>query len=343
MARNHAATGKWGAVVLGVGCVLVPAPGPASAQTRERERSVTVTGPRGRSIDRHFQSTVGPGGIDRGATISRPGATYSREATVSRGFAPMPPPAPMMARGWAGPGRPPVVLERNVYMAPRGGVSAAEAFGIGALGGVVGTGAGLLLGRALMPPPPPPVPLVVTPAPVIVGSAPIVAAAPPPVVVAAPPVVYQPAPVVVSPPSEVDQAIGRLASWHENSRKQACYVLGRLGDPRAVPALVDVLKTDRSAAVRVAAATAIGEIGDPSSIVYLERVVTYDKKDDVRDAATASLSRLHQIAATRAQAQLASRRPASTPAEAVSVPLGPAEPVPPPPTPIAPSPGVRRD
>ncbi|MFO0908820.1 MAG: hypothetical protein U0794_10760 [Isosphaeraceae bacterium] len=57
-------------------------------------------------------------------------------------------------------------------------------------------------------------------------------AGPPPVVVATPPpaVVYQQA--APAPPDEVSEAILALGSWHENSRKQAAYVLGRLGDTR---------------------------------------------------------------------------------------------------------------
>ena len=90
----------------------------------------------------------------------------------------------------------------------------------------------------------------------------------------------------------------RLQSFYSGSRKEAAYTLGRLGDPRAVPSLVHVLKYDNFKDVRVAAAIALGEIGGSEAAVALERTSIYDHREDVRKAATTALERLN----TKAQA-----------------------------------------
>ena len=52
-----------------------------------------------------------------------------------------------------------------------------------------------------------------------------------------------------------------------------CFALGKLGDPRAVPALVEVLEDQRHVfETRQAAAFALGLIADPSSKEALERL-----------------------------------------------------------------------
>ncbi|MFO0953116.1 MAG: HEAT repeat domain-containing protein [Isosphaeraceae bacterium] len=202
---------------------------------------------------------------------------------------------------------------------------------------MVGTGATLLLNKAISSPPPPQ-PVYVAPAPVVVGPAPVVVApAPPPAVVVNPPVRYIQAPqqtIVVDP---VAQAIGRLSSNHDNSRKEGAVVLGRLGDARAVPALINVLKTDRNKDVRIAAATALGQIGDPRGAIVLERAIVYDKKQEVRDAAAAALASMPRPAPS-ASLEVAPGTPVAqaypnTNAASGSVPLEPAEAVPPPPSP----------
>jgi hypothetical protein len=117
-------------------------------------------------------------------------------------------------------------------------------------------------------------------------------AAPPP-----PPVVVAPAPVVVppQPPPVFDpfaDALGRLKSFHASSRRDGALTLGRIGDPRAVPALNERLEHDFDKEVRVAAAYALGEIADERGAVALEKASLYDKRHEVRDAAKLALQKL---------------------------------------------------
>ena len=162
-----------------------------------------------------------------------------------------------------------------------------------------------------------------------------------PVVAGPPGVVYQPGQVPAQAqvaPDPVAMAVSRLSSHHDNSRRDGAITLGRLGDPRAVPALVNLLKNDRSKEVRAAAATALGEIGDPQSAIVLERAIIYDKKQDVRNAASVALSRMpRELPATSVPSAGAGGQPGvitSEPAATNSVPgLEAPESVPPPPTP----------
>jgi len=325
--------GKGVVVALGLGAGFGPVVGPSTARAQVRERSVTVTGPGGRTLERHFESRVGPGGIDRELSVRRPGgATLDRQIHISRPAAPpvgrmggfVPPP----------PGGRNVFIERNVFVnggGGRGGLSRAESFGLGAgIGAAVGAGAGLLTGALLSRPPAPPPPVVVEQPVVVAAPQPVVVASPPPVVVASPPPVVVASPPATVLPQPVALAMQRLQSHHDNSRRDGCLTLGRLGDDRAVPALIDRLKNDPSREVRAAAATAIGAIGDPNSAVVLERAIVYDKKQDVRDAAAAALARIQHSRDFAAQS-------AGVPVEAAdpgAIPLTrPIESVPPPPTP----------
>jgi hypothetical protein len=330
--RNMARWLETARMMAAFGLVAVVAAVPATALGQTRERDVEITGPKGRTIDRQFKSTVTPNGINRQTTITRPGGTFTRDVNISR-------PAPAV-RGWVPQGRPPVFIGGPRFIGG-GGISGGEAFGLGALGAAVGTGAGLLLGRAMAPPPA----VVVAGPPVVVAAPGVIVAGPPAVMGGAGPG-YAPVRVLPPPNPEVNQAIGRLASWHESTRKESCYVLGRIGDPRAVPALVDVLKNERSKDVRVAAATAVGQIGDPSSAIFLQRVTIYDKNQEVRDAATAALARMPREEPATTPAQAAPRYSSSavsSPAPVQSEPptrLEPAaESVPPPPTPVLPGVG----
>jgi hypothetical protein len=256
-----------------------------------RERDTTITGPRGRTAERDLKSTITPGGIDRQTIIRRPGgATFERDVHINRspGFA-----------GGAGGFRPVptgrnVFIERNVFVnnRPGWGWSPLANFGLGA---ALGAGTGLLLGSALASPPPPP-PIYVAPAPVVVAA---------PGTVVRPPVVIQPAAPATVVVDQVALAVNRLRSNHDHSRRDACYTLGRLGDPRGVPALIDRLKNDRATEVKVAAATALGQIGEPGSAIVLERATIYDKKQEVRDAAATALAMIHQRTAASASASVA--------------------------------------
>ena len=125
------------------------------------------------------------------------------------------------------------------------------------------------------------------------------------------------------PPDEVALMTQRLQSFYWNNRKEAAYTLGPLGDPRAVPSLIHVLKYDLHKDVRIAAAIALGEIGGSEAAIALERSSIYDHKEDVRHAAATALERLN------AKAKAAAADVAAG-GEAACVPL--------PPEPTTPSP-----
>ena len=158
-------------------------------------------------------------------------------------------------------------------------------------------GVGMFAGSALASSPPPPQPVYAVPPPGYVIQ-------PAPGAVYNPQQTYSPTqPLQPSQTPTVDpvaEAVTRLQSHHANSRRDGAYALGRLRDPRAIPALIDRLKNDSDVDVRVAAATAMGDIGDPRSAVYLERVTIYDKKQKVRDAAALALTRLPRESASTA-------------------------------------------
>jgi hypothetical protein len=124
---------------------FLAAAAPAAAQVFERD--TTITGPRGRSVERDVRIERGPGEIDRQIRIRRPGGTFERDARIQRGFGPGP-------RGYYGP-RPGYYVNSFVFAPPPPPV----AFGFGA------PFFSLFLGS------PPPPPVVVAPPPV--ASAPI--------------------------------------------------------------------------------------------------------------------------------------------------------------------------
>ena len=127
--------------------------------------------------------------------------------------------------------------------------------------------------------------------------------APPP-----PPIFIAPAPVFVAPPQPPPvfdpfaDALGRLKSYHASSRRDGALTLGRIGDPRAVPALNERLEHDFEKDVRVAAAHALGEIADERGAVALEKASLYDKRHEVRDAAKLSLQQLPRPGEVRTRA-----------------------------------------
>jgi HEAT repeat protein len=90
----------------------------------------------------------------------------------------------------------------------------------------------------------------------------------------------------------VADALKRLQSNHDNSRRDGALTLGRLGDARAVPALMQRLRFDEDTDVRAAAAYALGDIGDPQARPALERAAMYDRKKQVRDEAALAIGRL---------------------------------------------------
>jgi hypothetical protein len=183
----------------------------------------------------------------------------------------------------------------------------------GSAGGGSFTSFGLFFG----PPAPPPVvfgpPLVTVVEPV-----------PPPLVVVREPERYRVGvPVVEVDPVGVE--VERLtSSWHGGSREDAARVLGRLGDARAVPPLMEKLRFDRDPDVRAASAWALGEIGDPRAAEYLERATVYDKKKGVREAAEKALLRLEtaEVVVEEGPVLVEGAAEMSTPAPLAGLPKG---------------------
>jgi hypothetical protein len=239
------------------------------------ERRAKKSGPNGGTIERSIRTERGQGYIDRQIDIKRPGgATLSRDTRIltGPGGRPMGGPAPGMARFAPPPGPP--------RFAPRPSFSSALI-----------AAPFLSFSFNSPPPPPPPPPVVFVPEPVYAYPA-------PPTVIVAPQPRYVEVPAPEPPPQQVAvadpmaDAIGRLRSFHANSRRDGSLTLGHLGDDRAVPALMDRLERDGDRDVRVAAAWALGEIGDTRSAVALERAALYDKKHEVREAANIAYRRL---------------------------------------------------
>jgi hypothetical protein len=243
----------------------------AGAWSQTFERDTTITGPRGRTIQRQVEIQRSPGMIDRQIQIKRPGGTFERQVQIQRTPAGSP-----WRPAWGGPGPRPLWFPRPAVIGPAG-----PAFGLG-LGFLAVPSFNFAFGGGGLVPPP------------VVGPVP-----PPGVPLAGPP---------GGPPQPPDQVVleaQRLQSFHANTRKDAAYKLGRLGDPRAVPSLIHVLKYDSWKDVRIAAAIALGEIGGSEAAVALERCAIYDHKDDVKKAATTALERLN--AKAKAGAPVASR------------------------------------
>jgi hypothetical protein len=233
-----------------------------SARGQTLERDTTITGPRGRTVERQVEIQRRPGSIDREFQIKRPGGTFERQVQIQRS------PAMRAVRGpgLGGPWRGGPWFPRPVVVAP-----AVPAFGLGLFavpsfnfafgGGGVGP----------------------------VGP------------VAGPMGPGVPAAGVPPPPDQVALMTQRLQSFYPSNRKEAAYTLGRLGDPRAVPSLVHALKYDMFHDVRIASAIALGEIGGSEAAITLERCSIYDKRDDVRKAATTALARLNAKANAEAR------------------------------------------
>jgi HEAT repeats len=232
----------------------------AASQVVEKERETTVTGPRGRTIQRDIKVERGPGFINRQVEVKRPGETIVRDTTIRTGGGGGRSFVPTYAgpRYFGGPRfvenvivqRPPVVsavvgLPALGFFFGGGGGGGGPAFGGGGGGGGGGPGGG--------PPPGP------------------------------------------QPPPGFDpfaDALGRLKSFHGSSRRDGALTLGRIGDPRAVPALNERLEHDFDKEVRVAAAVALGEIADERGAVALEKAALYDHRNDVREAAKLALKKI---------------------------------------------------
>lgn len=225
------------------------------------ERDTRLTGPRGRTIERDVRVERGPGYVDRRIEIKRPGETLIRDTRASTGPGGRP-----WGPGGGGPrfhGGPPIIEEVIVQRPP-----------------VFSTFVGVPFFNLFVGSAPPP-PVVVYPEPVFV---------PPPVVVYPPPQPVAPPPQVAVDP--LADALGRLKSHHGNSRRDGALTLGRIGDDRAVPALIDRLDKDTDKEARVAAAWALGEIADERAALPLERASLHDRKHEVREAASIAYRKL---------------------------------------------------
>src|SRR5271166_3919912 len=185
--------------VVGIACGFSALP--ISGQTIERD--TTITGPRGRTIERQVEIQRKPGSVERQVQIKRPGGTFDRQVQIQR--TPVGPArrGPLIAGPWP---RPPWIPRTIVVGQP------APAFGFGLLaapmlnfsfggGGPAGPFGG--------------------------GGAP-----------------GGPGPGPPQPPDQVALMTQRLQSFYPSNRKEAAYTLGQLGDPRAVPSLIHVLKYD---------------------------------------------------------------------------------------------------
>jgi hypothetical protein len=274
--RGHRMDAKRYGVKLGV-VAIVCCGSFMSVQAQTVERDTTVTGPRGRSIERQVEIQRKPGSIDRQVQITRPGGTITRQTEILR--SPVGPPrrGPLIAGPWPRPAwfpRPLVIGQP------------APAFGFGLLAAPMlnfsfgGGGGGMMGGAGGMGGPPGPA-----------GPG----AAPPP------------------PPDQVALMTQRLQSFYSNNRKEAAYTLGQLGDPRAVPALVHVVKYDSSRDVRIAAAIGLGEIGGPEAAIALERASIYDRRDEVKKASATALNRLNAKAKAAPSLPPQAGRPAAAP------------------------------
>jgi hypothetical protein len=82
------------------------------------------------------------------------------------------------------------------------------------------------------------------------------------------------------------------SSWRV--RLQAVVVLGKLGNRRAVPALIQAL-IDSNETVRGLAAQVLGGLGDEDAMPALERTARSDGSGFVREKANASLSKLGRV------------------------------------------------
>jgi hypothetical protein len=188
----------------------------------------------------------------------------------------------------------PVFVERDVIVNRGGGLGPVGSFAVPFVGGLVGAA----VGNALTSPRPTPVVVGAVPAPGYVPAQPV-------------PV---PAPIAQAAPGDlVPTEVERLKSWNGNTRVEAAMVLGKLGDPRAVPHLVHTLRDDHKDEVREYSAWALGMIGDPQGRAYLEVASTNDSKRKVRDAALKALARMDQVAAM----------PTPPPSPAVAAPAAP--------------------
>jgi hypothetical protein len=213
---------------------------PATVFSQVIERDVTVTGPRGNSIERKIRTERVGNVIDRQIDIRRPGGTYHRETEI------------LAPRGFGGPRPGPVFYGGPRFFGPP--IIAAPAFSF-------------FLGSA-----PPPPPVIIAPPPVYA-----VPPTPPPVVVAPDAVATEigslgsihsnhrrDAAIALGKyrdPRAVPPLIDRLKNDYEKDvRQAAAWALAEIGDSRAIVPLEVAAQFDKKADVRAVAAKSLARM-----------------------------------------------------------------------------------
>jgi hypothetical protein len=126
-------------------------------------------------------------------------------------------------------------------------------------------------------------PYYVVPPPIVVAPAPVVQAVP------VAPVYTPPAPapstVADTRSGDVDRYLLQLNDPDPQTRTDAILQLGRLRSRKAIDPLGRILASDRSSAVREAAARSLGMIGAAGGLGALQRAASADDNQEVRQSA----------------------------------------------------------
>jgi len=83
-------------------------------------------------------------------------------------------------------------------------------------------------------------------------------------------------------PDEVAELIAQLTDVKGAGRLEACRRLGHIGDRRALPRLLNALRTD-ALVVRVAAAAALGDMGDPRAVEALVACLSFTASESTSE------------------------------------------------------------
>jgi HEAT repeat protein/beta-lactamase regulating signal transducer with metallopeptidase domain len=101
-------------------------------------------------------------------------------------------------------------------------------------------------------------------------------------------------------PEIVPKLVETLADPDVGVRQAVVAALGEVADPRAVQALIRILREDPVDEVRAAAAWALGEIEDPSAVAALSEALRTDVCEDVRKNAAWALGQIEDARAVDA-------------------------------------------
>jgi len=93
-------------------------------------------------------------------------------------------------------------------------------------------------------------------------------------------------------PTAVPAVIKLFDSENDRVRLDAAWVLGEIGDRRALPVLMDKGLNDRNVSVREFSAQAIGSIGDLSAIPRLKKAASKDTNSRVREQARSAIENI---------------------------------------------------